>query len=65
LSICLFDIAHSITLSLATLGVGHVPGPPVEATIALNILLLACEIIRSEGQPSVTAQWPWLVALLV
>jgi hydrogenase/urease accessory protein HupE len=58
-----FTIAHSITLSLATLGVVHVPGPPVEATIALSILLLACEIIRSDrGQTSLTAQWPWLVA---
>jgi hydrogenase/urease accessory protein HupE len=58
-----FTIAHSITLSLATLGVMHVPGPPVEATIALSILLLACEIIRSEqGQASLTAKWPWLVA---
>jgi hydrogenase/urease accessory protein HupE len=58
-----FTIAHSITLSLATLGLVRVPGPPVEATIALSILLLACEIIRSDrGQPSLTAQWPWLVA---
>ncbi len=58
-----FTIAHSITLALATLGVAHVPGPPVEATIALSILLLACEIARaSDGQPSITARWPWLVA---
>jgi hypothetical protein len=40
-----------------------VPGPPVEATIALSILLLACEIIRMQrGQTSLTAQWPWVVA---
>jgi hydrogenase/urease accessory protein HupE len=58
-----FTIAHSITLSLATLGVVHVAGPPVEAAIALSILLLACEIIRSEqGEASLTAKWPWLVA---
>ena len=58
-----FTVAHSITLALATLGVVHVPGPPVEATIALSILLLACEIARtSAGQPSITARWPWLVA---
>jgi hydrogenase/urease accessory protein HupE len=58
-----FTVAHSITLSLATLGVVHVAGPPVEATIALSILLLACEIIRSDqGQASLTAKWPWLVA---
>ena len=58
-----FTVAHSITLALATLGVVRVAGPPVEATIALSILLLACEIARtSAGQPSITARWPWLVA---
>ena len=41
-----FTVAHSITLSLATLGVLHVPRPPVEACIALSILLLASEILR-------------------
>jgi hydrogenase/urease accessory protein HupE len=63
ITVTAFTVAHSVTLSLATLGVVHVPGPPVEATIALSILLLACEIIRSDrGQVSLTAQWPWLVA---
>ena len=63
LTITAFTIAHSITLSLATLGVVRVPGPPVEAAIALSILLLACEIIRSkQGQVGLTAKWPWLVA---
>jgi hydrogenase/urease accessory protein HupE len=58
-----FTVAHSITLSLATLGVVHIPGPPVEATIALSILLLACEIVRlRRGQESLTARWPWVVA---
>jgi hydrogenase/urease accessory protein HupE len=63
ITVTAFTLAHSITLSLATLGLVHVPGPPVEATIALSILLLACEIIRSEqGQAGLTAKWPWLVA---
>ncbi|MGH8697417.1 MAG: HupE/UreJ family protein [Burkholderiales bacterium] len=58
-----FTVAHSLTLALATLGVVHVPGPPVEATIALSILLLAGEILRvRRGQPSLTAKWPWVVA---
>ena len=58
-----FTLAHSITLALATLGVVHVPGPPVEATIALSILLLACEIMRiRRGVPSLTQRWPWAVA---
>jgi hydrogenase/urease accessory protein HupE len=62
-TITAFTIAHSITLSLATLGVVHVPGPPVEAMIALSILLLACEIVRmQQGQISLTSRWPWIVA---
>ena len=62
-TITAFTIAHSITLSLATLGVVHVPGSPVEAAIALSILLLACEIIRMRsGHSSLTVRWPWAVA---
>jgi hypothetical protein len=58
-----FTLAHSITLALAALGVVHLPGPPVEATIALSILLLAVEIARGHhGRPSLTARWPWAVA---
>ena len=44
-----FTVAHSITLSLATLGVLHVPGPPVEACIALSILLLARPRLRQRA----------------
>jgi len=63
MTVTAFTVAHSITLSLATLGLVHVPGPPVEATIALSILLLACEIIRLQhGQASLTAKFPWVVA---
>jgi HupE / UreJ protein len=41
----------------------RVPGPPVEASIALSILLLAYELVRSQrGRVSLTASWPWLVA---
>lgn len=62
-TITAFTLAHSITLALATLGLVHVPGPPVEATIALSILLLAGEIVRLQrGEASLTARWPWLVA---
>jgi len=62
-TITAFTVAHSITLALATLGMVHVPGPPVEAVIALSILLLAAEILHVlSGRPSLTAQWPWVVA---
>jgi hydrogenase/urease accessory protein HupE len=63
MTITSFTVAHSITLALATLGAVHLPRPPVEAAIALSILLLACEIVRSNhGQVSLTARWPWAVA---
>jgi hydrogenase/urease accessory protein HupE len=58
-----FTLAHSITLAAATLGFVRVPGPPVEATIALSIVFLAGELVKvSRGQPSLTARAPWLVA---
>ena len=63
MTITAFTIAHSITLAAATLGVVWVPGPPVEATIALSILFLASELVKvNRGQPSLTATRPWLVA---
>jgi hydrogenase/urease accessory protein HupE len=58
-----FTIAHSITLAAATLGFVNVPGPPVEATIALSIMLVAVEILNARrGKPSFTARLPWVVA---
>ncbi|ODX31166.1 HupE/UreJ family protein [Vibrio parahaemolyticus] len=62
-TITAFTVAHSITLSMAALGFVHVPGAPVEATIALSIMFLAIEIIRnSEGKQTLTSRAPWLVA---
>jgi hydrogenase/urease accessory protein HupE len=43
-----FTAAHSITLSLAALGVFRVPIAPTEALIALSIVFLAAEIARSD-----------------
>jgi hydrogenase/urease accessory protein HupE len=60
-----FTLAHSITLGAATLGVMWVPGPPVEATIALSILFLASELVKvNRGQASLTARYPWIVAFV-
>lgn len=60
-----FTLAHSITLAAATLGLMWVPGPPVEATIALSILFLASELVKvNRGLPSLTAQYPWIVAFV-
>jgi hydrogenase/urease accessory protein HupE len=63
LTITAFTVAHSITLVAATLGWAHVPGPPVEAMIALSIVFVASEIVHGlRGQPGLTARAPWLVA---
>jgi len=58
-----FTVAHSLTLAGATLGLVHVPGPPVEAIIALSIVFVAVEIMRSrQGQAGFTERFPWVVA---
>ena len=58
-----FTVAHSITLALATLGYAHLPGPPLNAAIALSILILGVEVVRSrDGKTSITILHPWIVA---
>jgi hydrogenase/urease accessory protein HupE len=58
-----FTLSHSITLSLAALGVVHVPTRPVEATIALSIVFVASEIVRARrGHESIALRSPWVVA---
>jgi hydrogenase/urease accessory protein HupE len=58
-----FTVAHSITLALATVGVIHVPRPPVEATIALSIVFVASEVIQQQrGREGLAAKKPWLIA---
>lgn len=62
-TITAFTVAHSVTLALATLGVVHVPGPPVEAIIALSIVFVASEIVRARrGAVGLAERWPWTVA---
>jgi len=64
-TITAFTVAHSITLAAATLGFVHVPGPPVEAAIALSIVFVACEIVhRRRGRLGLTERWPWIVAFI-
>lgn len=66
LAITSFTVAHSLTLALASLGVLHVPGPPVEAVIALSIVCLAAEIMHGlSGRPGWTARRPWAIAFSV
>ena len=57
-----FTIAHSITLAAAALGWARVPGPPVEAVIALSIMFLAAEILqRDPNKPRLSERAPWAV----
>lgn len=59
-AITAFTLAHSLTLGLAALGALHLPSRPVEACIALSILLLAVEL-RLE-RPTLSRRHPWLLA---
>jgi hydrogenase/urease accessory protein HupE len=58
-----FTVAHSITLAIATLGYAEVPVLPLNASIALSILFLGPEIVRSwRGETSIAIRHPWAVA---
>jgi hypothetical protein len=65
-AITAFTLAHSLTLALASLGLLEVPGPPVEAVIALSIVLIAAEIVHGlRCRPGWTARRPWTVSFAV
>jgi len=63
LAITGFTLAHSVTLSLSTLGVVRVPIPPIEAGIALSILFLASEVARPDPQ-SLARRYPLAISSL-
>ncbi len=62
-TITAFTLAHSITLGAATLGWIAAPQRAIEAVIALSIVYVAAEIIRSRrGQARLIDGRPWMVA---
>jgi hydrogenase/urease accessory protein HupE len=62
-TITAFTLAHSLTLAAATLGWVQVPQQPVEAVIALSIVLIAGEILHArQGRSGITQRRPWVVA---
>lgn len=61
-TITAFTLAHSITLAAAALGYVHVPGPPIEANIALSIAFLARELTQPPDQRGLSARIPWAAA---
>lgn len=69
-----FTVGHSVTLGLAVLGWIEVRARPVEACIALSVLVLALELARKDAgarggapgkharAPTIAERWPWLLA---
>ena len=62
LTITAFTVAHSLTLASSALGLLVLRPPPVEATIALSIMLVAGEALRQ--RETLARRWPALVAFL-
>ena len=61
-TITAFTAAHSVTLALAALGLLTLRSPPVEATIALSIVLVAGEALHK--QATLSRRWPAVVAFI-
>jgi len=61
-TITAFTLAHSLTLALSALGLLTLRSPPVEATIALSIVLVAAEALH--GRRTLARRWPALVAFM-
>jgi hydrogenase/urease accessory protein HupE len=62
LTITAFTAAHSLTLASSALGLLTLRPPPVEASIALSIMLVAGEALRQRD--TLSRRWPALVAFL-
>lgn len=61
-AITAFTLAHSITLVLSFLGWVQLNSAPVEAAIALSIVVLALEVLRCQaGTQGFAWRFPWLV----
>ena len=61
-TITAFTAAHSLTLASSALGWLTLRSPPVEATIALSIVLVAAEALHR--RETLARRWPALVAFL-
>ena len=61
-TITAFTVAHSLTLACSAMGWLELRSAPVEATIALSIVLVAGEALHQ--QQTLARRWPALVAFL-
>lgn len=59
-TITAFTVAHSLTLGLSAMGWLALRSPPVEAVIALSIVLVVAEALHR--RPTLARRWPALVA---
>jgi hydrogenase/urease accessory protein HupE len=57
-----FTLGHSVTLSLAALGLVTVPTAPIEMLIAASVLALAAELAREPDRPTLMRRFPWVMA---
>lgn len=62
LTITAFTAAHSFTLAVSVLGLLTLRQPPVEATIALSIVLVASEALNKAQ--TLSRRWPALLAFV-
>jgi hypothetical protein len=58
-----FTAAHSVTLALATLGFMRLPSAPIEAWIALSIVVVCAEALRPRD--SITRRFPFVVPFVI
>jgi hydrogenase/urease accessory protein HupE len=61
-TITLFTAAHSLTLAASALGALTLRPPPVEAVIALSIVLVCAEALSQKD--TLTRRWPGIVAFV-
>jgi hydrogenase/urease accessory protein HupE len=59
-----FTAGHSVTLTLAALGLVDLPARPIEAAIAASVLALAVELARAPTGPTLMGRRPWVVAAI-
>jgi hydrogenase/urease accessory protein HupE len=57
-----FTVAHSLTLAASALGALTLRPPPVEAAIALSIVLVSAEALSNKD--TLTRRWPAIVAFI-
>ena len=62
-TITAFTAGHSVTLSLAALGLARLPSRPIEVGIAASVFLLAVELSRDpRPTPTLMRRAPWAIA---